>query len=491
MTQVPIPIHIGSKPLDYWDDIEARQQEYGEEAAPWLREQGRPALASPSLDWNALGFAPRWVGFDTADCVAALQPSVYSGQGADEFDRFRQGAQGRGELALVVSTIGQIDAPDPLRRVLFSNDDSISLGRMESTISGSSLGQGARARAAEDLKDADAQLALRLLNCNPPLPWRALSLHGVTYESYDGRTHHPAQGTLEPIIVTELDEPVVAAWVSPDGVERRYVVPVETPWPVLLKWLIEYGLSEYVPGALRRARHPLATDQTLMTRRERASRAALADLDADYSGRHADLTRDLADAQAAASAVRDGLLYGTGTPLVDTVRFVLESAGITVFDLDTELGGTKNADLLCSYGGRSRLIEVKSASGSASERAYEDLVRHLREWERVLGSTPVEGGALVINHQHRTVPQDRSRKPYGRPEFLAAQVEPVISTLELFDAWREENSDAVVQLIFVDAARSPVPRGRKAAVDSGSESPPVPLRPQEGKRGWFRRRSPS
>lgn len=228
-----------------------------------------------------------------------------------------------------------------------------------------------------------------------------------------------------------------------------------------------------------------------MTRRERASRAALADLDADYSGRHADLTRDLADAQAAASAVRDGLLYGTGTPLVDTVRFVLESAGITVFDLDTELGGTKNADLLCSYGGRSRLIEVKSASGSASERAYEDLVRHLREWERVLGSTPVEGGALVINHQHRTVPQDRSRKPYGRPEFLAAQVEPVISTLELFDAWREENSDAVVQLIFVDAARSPVPRGRKAAVDSGSESPPVPLRPQEGKRGWFRRRSPS
>jgi hypothetical protein len=67
---------------------------------------------------------------------------------------------------------------------------------------------------------------------------------------------------------------------------------------------------------------------------------------------------------------------------------------VTVVDLDDQLGGTKNADLVCSYGRRARLVEVKSASGNAPERAYEDLVRHLREWERLPGSTPVEAARL-------------------------------------------------------------------------------------------------
>jgi hypothetical protein len=97
---------------------------------------------------------------------------------------------------------------------------------MESTISSGPLGLGARVQAAEDLNDADSQLALLLLSCNPTLPWRTLSLHGVSYEAYNGRFHR-AQGTLEPIVETELGEPVVAVWGSPDGVECRYVVPAE------------------------------------------------------------------------------------------------------------------------------------------------------------------------------------------------------------------------------------------------------------------------
>lgn len=95
MTQLPIPVHVGARPLDHWDDVEARQCQLGEEAAPWLQEQHRPMIASPTLDWAAIGLEPRWVGFDTAECAAALQPSIYAGQGADEFDRFRQGAASR------------------------------------------------------------------------------------------------------------------------------------------------------------------------------------------------------------------------------------------------------------------------------------------------------------------------------------------------------------------------------------------------------------
>src|SRR6476646_7959384 len=112
MSQLPIPVHNGPGPAASWDDIEAQQKELGEDAAPWLQKQRRPALARPDLDWDGLGFEPRWVGFDTADCAAALQPSIYSGHGADEFNRFRQGAETRGETALVISPIGQLEDGD-------------------------------------------------------------------------------------------------------------------------------------------------------------------------------------------------------------------------------------------------------------------------------------------------------------------------------------------------------------------------------------------
>jgi hypothetical protein len=29
MTQLPVPVHVGSEPPEAWDDIEARQKEYG------------------------------------------------------------------------------------------------------------------------------------------------------------------------------------------------------------------------------------------------------------------------------------------------------------------------------------------------------------------------------------------------------------------------------------------------------------------------------
>jgi hypothetical protein len=34
MTQLPVPVHVGSEPPASWDDIEARQTEYGEDASP-------------------------------------------------------------------------------------------------------------------------------------------------------------------------------------------------------------------------------------------------------------------------------------------------------------------------------------------------------------------------------------------------------------------------------------------------------------------------
>lgn len=483
MTQLPIPVHVGTEPRASWDDIEARQRELGEAAAPWLQKQRRPTVASPTLDWGSLGFEPRWLGFDTADCAVALQPSIFAGHGADEFDRFRHGAESRGETALVVSPIG--DPDDQPRSVLVRPDDSIHLGRLESSIASRPLGKGARVRAAADLNDADSHLALRMLSCSPAPVWRSLSLHGVTYEAYNGTLQHAAQGTLIPILETELGEPVVAVWVSPDAVERRYAVPAETPWPLLLQWLLEHALPEYVPGAMRRARRPLAADPALMTRRERDARTALTVFEIEYADRRRELERDLEEAQTAASAVREGLLYGTGTPLVHAVRAVLESAGVVVVDLDEKLGGTKNADLLCSYDGRSRLVEVKAASGSAPERAYQDLIRHLREWPSLPDTTPVEGGALVLNHEHRIVPLERRPKPYGRPEFLAAQTEPVITTIALFSAWCEADSATIRSFLFGPVAEHGTPA---PGVVTPSVVTAGPRQPAASRRGWLRRR---
>jgi hypothetical protein len=477
MTQLPIPVHVGTEPPDHWDDVEARQRQYGDEATQWLHNQRRPPVASPILDWTGLGFEPRWVGFDTADCAVALHPSIYAGHGADEFKRFRRGVENRGEVALVISPIG--DTEDKPRSVLVQHDDSVSIGgRSYTSITSRPIGKGARIRVAADLGDADGQLALRMLSCNPTPTWRSLSLTGAVLETNHGREQHPPEGTLVPILETELGEPVVAVWKSPDEVERRYVVPVETPWRLLLQWLLEQGLPELVPGAMRRARRPLATDEDLMTRRERDARSAITELVAEFVARRSELEDELEEAQARASTIREGLLYCTGNQLVDAVQLAFESAGIEVVDLDERLGDTKNADLLCSYGGKSRLVEVKSAGGSASERAYQDLMRHLREWPTLPGSVPIDGGALVISHELRTAPLERSPMPYTRPEFLKAQTEPVIASLDLFALWREEDANALRRLLFGSVSD----RVGEASAGVASMEPATSA---AGRRRWF------
>lgn len=294
MSQLPIPVQVGSEPSGHWEDIEERQRHYGDDAAASLRDMRRPSIARSDVDWAAIGFEPRWVGFETADCVVALQPSTLSGQGADEFDRFRQGAERRGETALVISPIGEYEGQARRSYNVFGPSiDSVSIGRTYTNIEGRKIGKGARVQIADDLSGADHHLALRLRNCNPAPTWRALSLRGTALESTHGREQHAPEGTLLPILTTELGEPVVAVWRSPDGMERRYVVPVETPWTTLLGWLLEQALPEFVPSALRRARRPLNSDQSLMTRRERDVRQALDALDANYAEQRSKLERQL------------------------------------------------------------------------------------------------------------------------------------------------------------------------------------------------------
>jgi hypothetical protein len=194
-------------------------------------------------------------------------------------------------------------------------------------------------------------------------------------------------------------------------------------------------MPEFVPEALRRLRSPLLRDPELMTVAESAAEDGLQALVQEFERRSTALREALEEARARADPIRDGLLYGTGKRLEQAVGAALSDAGITIVDVDAALDDTSSADLLAELDGRRRLIEVKSASGNAPESLMGRLENHLRNWPAP-GRDEVEGGVLIVNHQHRRSPSARSASVYDRPEFLRNLTVPVISTMQLFDWWR-------------------------------------------------------
>jgi len=467
------PLHIGTNPPAYWDDIEKRQAAIGEGSAPFLRDQKRPRTADQDLDWNALGFDVRWVGDDPTDCVAALNPGFYHGRGASEYERFVQGAASRGETALVISTIAEAaeTAPSGLESLFSDSAGSDLLPTWSSSISARYLGGHASLHLTDTVQGADRDLALRLINDD--LRWWVLELHG-SQESWSGRGEvaRAAQGLLTPLIQTNLGEIVVGVWVAPDGVERRYVLPPNVNWSSVADWVAEQGIPEFVPSALRRFKSFKSVPLELMTADEIATSKALAAFTAAATVERERLEKISAAAQSEADQMRHELLFARASELVDGVAKVFRAAGITVTYLDDELGGTKSADLLCSYAGQTRLVEVKSVGGRASERLYFDLLRHLETWPAMGNAQSISGGALVLNHEHKKHPLERSAMPYTRAEFLASQREPVVTTRDLFDAWRTADYQTVRSLLYPSGAAAPETDVKQSQNSGGSVKQP-------------------
>lgn len=219
-------------------------------------------------------------------------------------------------------------------------------------------------------------------------------------------------------MVTALGAPVVAAWIPDSADQRWYVIPDATDPDLVRGWLVAQALHEHAPGVLRRARSADAVDPAFETRAEASARQAIADLDARYEQERRRLEEELERARAIAEPVRQALPYATGAELVDAVSTVLTAAGCASVDIDDLLGRTASADLLVSYGTARRLVEVKSAGGNAPEKLVGALERHLKTRPQLRPDDPVEGGALVVNHQHRSDPQKRSAEVYTRPEFV-------------------------------------------------------------------------
>ena len=434
-----IPVHVAHWPPADDGDVDARTPP---------RDRGARAR-SAGIDWASHGVEPRWLGMETSDCVAAFDPSIFDIRGATELKRFLSGAGARGESALIIATIGDVN--DDTRSVFGgSGHDSILLPGMQGSINGVRLPSGAQPALAPDLSNADRDLGLRLRNRSPDAPWWSISLGGLVMEPGAGgpAERQEPDGRLEPILVDGLGNAVVAAWTPASGDQRWYVLPDATDWNVVIPWLVQQALPTHVPGALRRARSPYALDPGLQTRRESAAREAIADMEAAYEAEKFRLEAELQEATAAAEPIRYGLLYGTGAELVAAVASVLRDAGFKVVDVDALLGDTSSADLLVSYDAERRLVEVKSASGNAAEALVGHLERHIDTWPQLRPGEPVGGGVLIVNHQHKHDPNERAPEVYTRTEFVGALVVPVISTLQLFRWWRESDWPAIREALL-------------------------------------------
>lgn len=433
------------------------------------------------LDWQKHGLQPRWLGMESSDSVVALEPGFFHSQGADERDRFLAGAHRRDELALVVAMIGDIDDDSP-RSVLSSYDSSVHLSKTFTSVNGRRLPAGTRPEIVSDLGSADRDLAIRLLTRKADAPWWSLHLSGARLERGDGSgsVNYEAEGQLHPILVDALGDPVVGAWTPPSGDERWYIIPDATEWDNVLGWLMHRALPEYVPSALRRARSPHFVDPDLQTADELAARQALDELEARYTAEKLRLEQDLREAETRAEPVRYWLLYGTDAELVRAVAAVLTAAGLRTVDLDEELGATKSADLLVSAGGpQRRLVEIKAASGAAQEHLVGHLQRHLDTWPQLRPDEPVTGGVLVVNHQHKLHPSERSAHVYSRPEFVAALPVTVVSTVELFHWWRAADWTAIRTAVL---GAGPSPAAATAASVEAAAGPA--LSPPSRWRRW-------
>jgi hypothetical protein len=211
----PIPVHVGL----------AAPKEPGEEqaSAPPRRSSmiGRnrrvSPLEDPAFGWADHDLEPRWLRMESSDCAAALDPSIYHGHGADELERFLAGAQARGELALLITTMGNVNDHSP-RPLTATADATVSLPGLETYISGARVPAGATISLADGLDATDRDLALRLRNERASDgPWWSLTLRGS--ESWPGSggppTRYEPSGELQPILIDGLGQPVLAGLHAP------------------------------------------------------------------------------------------------------------------------------------------------------------------------------------------------------------------------------------------------------------------------------------
>lgn len=433
-----LEVYIGTYSPAAWLDRKERARQ------PDLPAERPPQIATDeAVDWVALGLVPRWVGDDTSRSIVAIDASNFHGQGADEWRRYEAGVERRGELALYISMATKPERSNP-HSTLFGTS-SLDFPYLDSSDTFWILTEQIRLadppELADDLTLTDRDLALRIRNAWPrDANWLALRPAANRPGDFFGR--------WTPLLLSPDGKALAGVWsdegTSPGVPHLHYVLPEIPSYRPILQWLADRAVPDLIPTAAARGRRYVAHQADLQTFQERALSVELDELVADYERVRSELSARLNHERAAATAVRDPLLFGTSAALELAVVRVLTDAGAEVTRLDDELG-TESGDLLAEYDGRRLLIEVKSSSGNASERLLEAPRRHLQTWSQLRPDRPVDGVVLVVNHQHKTPPSGRSLEVYQRRAFVDSLDIPVISTLDIFDLWRRGDQGSVLE----------------------------------------------
>ena len=219
-------VHVGAVSPEASDQKEAPGVVTTDRGSRGLRrKEQRPSLTFPDFPWEALGVEPRFIGSESIDYVAALQPNIFYGHGSEELKRFLRGAAERSETALLISMIGQ-EEPE-LGNPLASHDANVLLPGMRGSIAGRRLPEGALGEVVEELDTAERDLALRLRNLGVGSAWWAIepaSMEAIRGDGAGRRVHSPG-GEFKPILVNAIGEALAGVWLPEDEDWRWYVVP--------------------------------------------------------------------------------------------------------------------------------------------------------------------------------------------------------------------------------------------------------------------------
>lgn len=441
-------------------------------APTWGQQRFPPDLGKQlaQADPTSLGITIRWLGDQTDNCLAAINPSRFHNSGADELARFQAGARSRGDTAVSLMTLFDTDTDTP-RSVMSTGVTSTSVGN-HSTITGTRIGAGTQPRLADDIDPVDRDLANRLLHTiGPSDRWLALTLNGMYEETVRGARQHETEGHLTPLLVTALGEPVAAAWTSDDHSERIYLLPEQQDWTQTLRWLVQHCLTQHAPTGLRQVRRDLLpVPAKLRSIDEQQATAALESLRIEHATTLKQAEAAEQHARDTADTIRDALLHSTGTHLVDAVATVLRDAGLDVEDLDQRFGDTISADLLATHGDYKTLIEVKSSNNAAGEDLAHRMTKHLNTWPNIAPDDPVSRGVLIVNHHIRQLPEARPDQVYTRPEFTNTLPFDVIATTTLLTWWLQQDWTAIKQAFGKPASTGTTP------ANTTSTAPRTPAR---------------
>lgn len=78
---------------------------------------------------------------------------------------------------------------------------------------------------------------------------------------------------------------------------------------------------------------------------------------------------------------------------------------------------------------------------------------------------------MIVNHQYRLPPGERSDAVYDRLDFLRNLTAPVISTQQLYDWWRSAAWDQIRDAIFPWAAATATVEAPAVADPASAETP--------------------